>query len=464
LFSTGSEFYVQDHFKVSRKLTLDLGVRYEYMPPFVEWHNRYATFVVDPSLAGYGTLIPAKDGSIEERSLQRPDRNNFSPRLGLAWQATANTVIRAGYGIFYDSTAQGTFSDLPAGNPPFYLDTQIATGNTSATSSVIVKNGFAADALKPEVLAGRAVFNQFPYDFPDALTQQWNLNMQRALPKNMVVSAAYIGSNTVHRRWSAIDLNQPSPGSTAINSRRLFPNQSTITTSLPEGRGNYQALELKLERRFAGGFSTLNGYTWSHAMITDSGPNTRVMQRERGLSPEDMRQRFFSTIIWDIPVGKGRRWVSNGTVSQIIGGWQFSTLFVAQAGLPYTPGQSANTMNWTGANRPNRIGDGNLASGERTPDRWFDKAAFATATPFILGNSGSNIIWAPGVVNLDTTLSRTFQLTERFKLDFRSEFFNVLNEAHLAAPNMTVDVANGGAISSTDTPGRQIQFGMKLIF
>jgi hypothetical protein len=464
LFSTAAEFYAQDHFKVSRKLTLDLGIRYEYMPPFVEWHDRYATFVIEQGLPGYGTLVNAKDGSREERSLQKPDRNNFSPRIGLAYQLALGTVIRAGYGVFYDTTAQGEFSNLPSGNPPFYLDNQIATSNSSSTSNIIVRNGFPADALKPEVITGRALFSQWPYEFPDGMTHQWNVNVQQALPGSSVLSAAYVGSNTIHRRWGAIDVNQPVPGSTAINSRRLFPDQSNITISLPEGRGNYQALELKFERRFAGGFSTLNGFTWSHAMNTDPGPNTRERVRERGLSPEDMRHRFFSTAIWDIPFGAGRKWITSGPMSHIIGGWQLSTLLVAQAGLPYTPGISANTLNSTGGNRPNRLGDGNLPRGERSPDRWFDKTAFVLPPLYVFGNSGSNIISAPGVVNLDTTLSRTFKLSERLTLDFRTEFFNILNEAHFAAPNMTVDIANGGTISSTDTSARQIQFGMKLIF
>jgi len=464
LFSTGYEFYLQDHFKVGRKLTLDLGVRYEYMPPFVEWRNRYATFVVEPGLAGFGRLVNAANGSRQSRSLQQPDRNNFSPRLGLAWQVTPNTVIRSGYGVFYDNTVQSQFSDLPSGNPPFYLDTQTPTANTASTSAVIVRNGFAPDALRPDVLSGRALFSQWPFQFPDGQTHQWNLNVQRALRGSLVASAAYVGSNTIHRRWPAIDLNQPAPGAGAINPRRLFPDQSTVTTSLPEGQSNYQALELKIERRFSGGLSTLNGYTWSHAMITDPGPATRVRQRERGLSPEDMRHRFFSTVVWDIPLGRDRKWMKAGPVSQILGGWQISTLAVVQAGLPYTAGQNVNTMNWTGANRPNRIANGNLPRSERKPERWFDRTAFTQAAPFVLGNSGSNTIFAPGVVNLDTTVSRPFRISERFTLAFRAEFFNILNEAHFAAPNMTVDLVNGGTISSTDSSMRQIQFGLKMIF
>jgi hypothetical protein len=237
-----------------------------------------------------------------------------------------------------------------------------------------------------------------------------------------------------------------------------------VTTSLPEGRGNYQALELRFERRFSSGFSTLNGFTWSKTMSTVMSQNTRQMIREKGLSTEHLGNRFFSTVVWEIPAGRGRKWVSSGVLSHIIGGWQLSTLFTAQDGMPLTPGITANPANTTGAGRPDRIGNGNLPPGQRTPEMWFDKTAFTLPGAYTFGNAGFNIIEGPGLVNFDTTIARMFQLNERFRLDFRTEFFNALNEAQFGFPNMTIDRDVGGTISSTNTPARQIQFGLKLIF
>src|SRR5579872_152247 len=252
--------YFQDNFKISRKLTLNLGIRWEYQPPFVEHNNRLANFVTNPALPGYDTIVPAQGDSVEQRSFQRRDLKDFAPRLGLAYQLTPSMVIRAGYGIFYDTTMQTAFSDLPVGNPPFYVQSDFPSSNQTATSDLAVRNGFPATALQATSLAGLALFSAWPYAMPVGATNQWDFNIQRTLPGSTVLSAAYVGSNTAHRRLTAQDINQPYPGPGALNLRRAFPTLAAITTSVPFGTANYQALELKIERRFAGGFSTLNGY------------------------------------------------------------------------------------------------------------------------------------------------------------------------------------------------------------
>jgi hypothetical protein len=457
--------YYQDDFKVNAKLTLNLGLRYEYQAPFVEHNNRFANFVATPGQPGYGTLVPIQGDSVEQRSLQKRDFKDFAPRVGLAYQLNPSTVIRAGYGIFYDSNTQTAFTDLPVNNPPFYLRPDIPTANSSATSNLIIRNGFSPSFLTYSgVLTGLSLFSAWPYSMPAAMTNQWNLNLQRTLPGNSILSAAYVGSNTAHRRLSAQDVNQPYPGPGALNPRRLFPDLSSVTTSVPFGTSNYQALEVKFERRFSHGFATLNGFTWSHSLNSDVGLDSRDLVREKGDSQQDLRQRFFSTVIWELPFGAGKRWASGGVVSKLAGGWQVSTLFTAQRGLYLTPGYSVNTTNSTGGNRPDRIGNGNLSRGERTPDHWFSTAAFTAPAPFVFGNSGVDILEGPGLVNLDSTVARHFKLTERFRLDFRAEFFNILNNPHFSAPNTTVNVAAGGSISSSLTPAREIQFGLKLLF
>ncbi|MBI3683770.1 MAG: TonB-dependent receptor [Acidobacteria bacterium] len=458
------EAYLQDNYKVSRRLTLNLGVRYEFQTPYIEQNNRVQNFVVDPAKPDYGKLVPVRGSSIEERSFQKPDYNNFAPRIGFAWQVNDHTVLRGGYGIFYDAVSQLPYGSRPAQNPPYYLQVDIATPNASAASAVRVRDGFPPDALNPNVLEGRSIAAVWPYSFADGITHQWNLNVQRNLPGNSVVSAAYVGTNTAHRRLGALSMNQPKPGPGALNPRRLFPNYSDVSMDVPLGTANYQGLELKFERRFTRGFSILTGYTWSHAMIGDIGQDNTVWAPEKGLSPEDLRHRFFLASVWDVPVGRGRRWLGGGILGSLTGGWQISPIFTAQTGLPYTPGVAGNPANTTGGIRPDRLRDGNLPPSERRPERWFDVQAFAVPAPFRFGNTGSNILQGPGLVNLDLMVGRTFRLSERCRLDFRSEFFNLLNEAHFLFPAATINAANAGAISQTVDAARQIQFGLKLVF
>jgi hypothetical protein len=458
------EGYVQDNVKLTRKLTLNLGLRYEFQQPYWERHDRAANFIFDQGLPNYGALVNVSGTSVEDRSFQQTDRNNFAPRIGFAYQAAASTVVRGSYGIFYDNISQLPASSQPVQNPPFFLSTTIPTSNSSSRSNLQVQDGFPANALDPARIEGRSLVSVWPFAFPEGVMHQWNLNVQRSLPSKILVSAAYVGSNIVHRKLIGMDRNQPYPGASSINSRRVFPQYADIQSDIPVGTANYQGLEMRVERRFGGGFSTLNGYTWSHALAGEAGQDTRVAAAEKALSQEDMRHRFFSTVVYELPLGTGKRWLTGHWLRHFAGGWQLSTLFVAQSGMPFSPALSTNPANVTGTVRPNRIGEGNLDRDKRTPEAWFDRTAFTVPAAYTFGNSGRNVLTGPGVVNLDTTVARMFKLTESVRLDFRAEFFNILNEAHFGFPNAQVDRPVGGQISSTSTPARQIQFALKVLF
>jgi hypothetical protein len=458
------EFFLQDNWKVTSKLTLNLGVRYEYQSPFVEQNDRVANFVIDQADPAFGTVIFPRGRSVEDRSFRKRDFNNFAPRIGFAYQLDSKTVVRAGYGIFY----LGTFT-LPTGatpdyNPPFYLQVDIPTQAAASASAHIIQSGFSPNALNPNVLDGRSLAAIWPYPWSDGTSNQWNINVQRSLPGNSLASIAYVGSNTVHSMISANDINQPVPGPGANNPRRAFPRFANILMSVPLGGANYQALEAKFERRFSGGFSILSGYTFSKTLESQIGQQTSILAPEKRLSLQHMPHRFFTAAVWDLPFGGGRRWVSSGTTAQIFGGWQISPILQIQQGLPFTPSVNGNPGNTTGAQRPNRIADGNLPRGERTPDRWFDRTAFTVPAPFTFGNSAANVLYGPGLANLDVTIARTFPLTERFTLDFRSEFFNIFNEAHFLFPVAVTNTPNAATISETASSMRQVQFGLKLIF
>jgi hypothetical protein len=182
------------------------------------------------------------------------------------------------------------------------------------------------------------------------------------------------------------------------------------------------------------------------------------------LSIQHMPHRFFTAGVWDLPFGKNRRWASAGAISHLVRGWQISPILEVQKGLPVTPSVNGNPVNTTGGQRPDRLRDGNLSRGERSPDRWFDPSAFSVPAPFTFGNSAANVLYGPGLANLDLTVARTFRITEKISLDFRSEFFNVFNDAHFSFPNTVVNTPQAGLISETSSSARQIQFGAKLIF
>jgi hypothetical protein len=458
------ELFFQDNWKITPKLTLNLGVRYEYQSPYVEQNDRVANFVVDPADRDFGNVIFPRGDGIEDRSFRQRDLNNFAPRIGFAYQATKAMVIRAGYGIFY----LGTFT-LPTGatpdyNPPFYLQVNIPTQAAAASSALVIRDGFSPNALNPTVLDGRSLAAIWPYGWSDGTMNQWNFNIQHSLPWNSLVSVAYVGSNTVHAMIASNDINQPVPGPGANNPRRQFPRFADILMSVPLGGANYQGLETRFERRFSSGFSVLAGYTFSKTLEKQIGQQTSILAPEKRLSIQHLPHRFFTAAVWDLPLGKGRRWLSGGGISHILGDWQISPILELQKGLPVTPSVNGNPANTTGGQRPNRLRDGNLPRSERSPDRWFDPSAFAVPAPFTFGNSAANVLYGPGLVNLDLTVARTFRVTEKISLDFRSEFFNLFNDAHFSFPNTVVNTPQAGLISETSSSARQIQFGLKLVF
>ena len=460
------ETYIQDNWKVTPKLSLNLGLRYEYQSPYVEQNDRAQNFIIDPDDSRFGTLIPTGSG-VEGRSFRKRDLNDWGPRIGLAYQVAPKTVIRAGYGVFYVGTFRLPVLADPTANPPFYLQNDIPSQVASATSQVVIRDGIPPDALNPDVITGRSLVGVWPFSFRNGMTNQWNFNIQQSLPGNSLVSLAYVGSNTVHTE-SGANVNQPEPGPGGNNPRRWFPQFANITTNPAVGGANYQGLEAKFERRFNDGFSVLSGYTWSKNLAKQLGQRTSYwhLAPEKTISRQHLPQRVFFAGVWNLPFGNGRKYATQGPLAKVIGGWQLSPIFEAQRGLPLSASVAGNPANTTGGQRPNRIGDGNLPRSQRTPQRWFDIGAFEIPDRFTFGNSAAWIIEGPGLVNLDMMISRTFALTEGLSLDFRTEFFNVFNEAHFNFPNGTINRPAGGRISSTMEccPARQVQFGMKLIF
>jgi len=466
--------YISDSWTVSPKLTINFGVRYEVQTRQREKDNRQSFFDYTPGSPTYGTLVQAHGDTHREQTLSNLDNNNFAPRVGFAWQLNQRTVVRGGFGIFYGGVGYyaGNFSG--AANLPYFVRIAINSPTTAANTSLKLSNGFPADALNPALAVNPAVFGQ-PQDFPESEIYQGSIDLQRELWRRMVLSLAYVGSGT--SKLSGLnDINAPKPGPGGAQPRRLFPTFGAINTLSDFAHASYHSLQAKIERRFQSGFSLLSSYTWAHAIdnSTDAEDNNNGSNfpqnsfntnAEKASSAFDIRHRFVSSVVYDLPFGRAASSLDGSKlVRALFSGFQIGGIFVAQTGQPVTLDVAGNPANTTNPVRPDRLGDGNLSSSERNVDRWFDPAAFALPAPFTYGNSGRNVLRAPGLINLDFLVGRNFRLTETLHLELRAEFFNLTNTAHFGRPNATVGSPQFGRITATAAPNRQVQVGVRLAF
>jgi hypothetical protein len=465
--------YFNDNWKVSPRLTLNLGLRYELMARFRERDNRHASFDLNPGSPTFGTVVLAKDGGHRDRTFSDLDKNNFAPRVGFAWQLDDKTVVRGGGGIFYGGFGFYAVGQTTAASPPFFLNITFPSASTAARSNLVLSDGYPADALSPARAVNPAVGAQLiNYPFPEVY--QWNLSIEREVPGGFVASIAYVGNATAHLNGQ-VDMNAPRPGAGALNPRRPFPTFGAINLFAAFAHASYHSLQAKAERRFRNGFSLLSSYTYSHALDnSQDGEDTTYStlpqnqfntNAEKGPSSFDLKHRFVTSAIYDLPLGREGSWLGGSPVTRaIFGGFQVGGIFVAQTGLPVNTSVAGNPANSTNPTRPDRLRDGRLGRGERNIDRWFDPTAFALPAAFTWGNAGRNVLRAPGLVNLDLLLGRNFVITERTRLEFRGEFYNFTNTAHFARPNAVIGSPQAGRITATSVPNRQIQLGLRLVF
>jgi hypothetical protein len=456
--------YAQDDWKLTSNFTVNLGLRWELNSPLREQHNLLSNFD-----AITGTIYVAGTGNVGS-NVYDYDWNNFGPRVGFAWQPfnNAKTVIRAGFGIFYQApvifnSMNGLSSGLPFRNPQ--------TFNSSVASPVTLDNPFpAANA------GGTSTFSGLAKNYGTAEINQWNFNIQRELGFDTVLSLGYYASNGAHIPLSqAFNQPLPGPGTTAqVNARRPYPTYGNITLLETEGNSSFNSLQAKLEKRLSHGLTFLTSYTWGKSIDNTPGAgstsvsskggaqNARNLQAERGLSDFDVRHRLVISPVYNLPFGKGREFLTKGWASQVVGGWELSGIVTWQTGHPITPYVSANISNtFNNSDRPNVVGNAN--DGPKTVQQWFNTAAFVLPASGTFGNAGRNIIAGPGLVQADISLARNFQFKEKLRLQFRAEAFDALNHPNFNLPAATVDSGNFGQITSAADP-RQIQLGLKLNF
>ncbi len=473
--------YVQDDWKLTPKLTLNLGLRYEFWTQPVERNDQQANYIAaDRKLIFANNKIPTGipaslvenvPAGVGSRSLMRSDTNNLAPRLGLAYQLQPTLVLRAGAGLFYaDEPAIGASARLPA-NPPFFQSTSYPTDQINPI--LFLRTGFPVNAIGQNVNIATAGLSGWAPDMQQAYVAHWSLSIQKQI-RNYLCETAYVGTKGTALPVT-YNINTPFAGPGSVASRR--PTQGLGDISYTSGLDNssFNALEARVEHRYSQGLALLASYTYSktldvggESLIGDlSLRDARNVKQERSLSSSDMHHRFVTSVLYDLPVGSGRMVkVTNPFANAVLGNWQMNAILTVRSGQPFTPTLGTSTAN-TGAPRPNRLADGNLPSDSRSIYGWFDKAAFAAPAPYNFGNAGRNILIGPGGTNMDASLFKSFpvrRLGEGGQIQFRAEAFNVLNHPQFAQPSPRVDIAQGATITGLSADMRQIQFALKILF
>ncbi|MFY9556069.1 MAG: TonB-dependent receptor [Blastocatellia bacterium] len=461
-------FYVNDSFRVRPALTISAGLRYEYNSPPVDAFDRANLY--DPETR---SLVPVGTNGVP-RSGFEPDKNNWAPRVGLAWTlgSSANAVLRAGYGVYYDQSSLAPSEGLYFNAPFFDFNLFFTLPQLPLTLNDPFPNKFPFPL--PHSAFG------FQRDLRTPYLQHWNVSLQQALGKSRVVEAAYVGSKGT-KLITARDINQPRPSPAQFNPRPV-PQFDDITFEESSANSNYNSLQVRFQQRLDFGLSILSSYTWSKSIDNASSffasagdPNfpqdSFNTAAERGRSNFDVRHRLSLSYGYDLPFGEGRALLGDsGVWSKILTGWQTFGILTLQSGRPFTVAllseiDNSNTGRSTlgfGANdRPNVAGSAELS--DRTPDRWFNTAAFAFPAFGSFGNAGRNILDGPGFENFNASLMKTTKLKERLDLQFRAEAFNLFNHPNFNLPDNFVGSPTFGRILSAQSP-RHIQFGLKLLF
>jgi hypothetical protein len=475
LYANAFAAFVQDDWKVSSRLTVNLGVRYDifFAPTFPD--GAVSNFLLDYSQTGAAGRLPQirpKDGS--DCGCQQ-NLHNFGPRVGLAYRLGNKTVVRAGFGlIFAQADSFSTQNARWMNQSPDFVEYNLATIDR-ITPRVTLQGGFPVVQLPATSVPGPASVGVTTQDprMPDQYSQQRFFDLQHELPYGLVTTVGYVG-NGARKLILGLDYNLPyGPAASTVASRRNFPYYTGVSRQMPMGNSSYNALIWKVEKRFSKGISFLSAFTWSHTIDNVSevgnsiGTNGPVvpwnLQLNRGNSYIDVRRQWASNVAYELPFGKGKALFNQGRVANaLLGGWQVAALAALRSGLPYTVTTSGGITNAGGADRPNRLGEGTLPSDQRTIDRWFDLAAFAVQPQYTYGNSGRNILFGPGLKNLDLSLSKSFAIAEGKRLQFRAESFNFTNTPAFGQPGTTLNGAGVGQITSAGEP-RRIQFGLKFI-
>ncbi len=497
-------FYGQDNYRVSRSLTLNLGLRWEFNSFFNGIRGQINAFDFDTGKV----IIPTKNGSpdldvqpgvrqilpvfrdlietSEEKglpwSLRPPSRRDVAPRVGFAWRpgGTDKWVVRSAYGIFYVYPD----SNIVLGQvrtPPFLILQVINNDVPTATTLVprrTLTNYFLGQPLvdrnaTPNISTGGT-------EYRTTYTQTWNFLVQREFSKNMAAEIGYVANKGTRTQHSS-NYNVPDPGPGNVQARRPYRNWGVLDYKIWGGSSTYHSLQAKLEKRFSRGYSFLASYSWSKCLDkpgTEEGgsPVYYLDDLNKGPCGFDVPHNFVTSYIYELPFGKGHHFLSNaGRVADfLVGGWQWQGINTLQSGVPYSVGISVDQANTgVGGQRPNVVG---TPIEPRNLGCWYYTSsnpgcrtllpgqadAFVLPAQFTYGNAARNIFHGHGLVQLDMSLIKSFRITESKSVDFRAQAFNVTNTVSFSNPSGTVNLATGGLVTSTRNKARVFEFGLKV--
>ena len=464
-------FFINDSFRLRPSLTLTAGLRYEYNSPAVDARDRANLY--DPathSLVQAGTEGMPRGG-------YEPDKNNFAPRFGLAWTVgqERKTVLRAGYGIYYETSPLAPAEALYFNRPFFDFSLFFPLPGLPLTLS----DPFPSFFPVPLPDSAQAIQR----DLRTPYMQHWNVNIQQELGKSRVLELGYVGSKGT-KLLSARDLNQPQPSVLPPGLPfvpRPVPQFDEINTIETRASSHYHSLQARFQQRLAAGLAMLCSYTWSKSIDDASNffpsagdpnypQNSYNLRAERGRSNFDVRHRLSVSYVYDLPFGRGGKFFDNRRLTTLFSGWQSAALITLQSGRPFTvalvrefdnSGTGISALGFGANDRPNVIANPVLS--DRTPERWFAQSAFAFPAPGTFGNAGRNIISGPGYQNVNFSLVKNTALSETLNLQFRAEVFNLFNHPNFNLPDNFLGSPTFGQITSAREP-RHIQFGLKLLF
>jgi outer membrane receptor protein involved in Fe transport len=512
--------YLQDDWKLTDKLTLNLGLRYEYESPRTERYNQLTNF--DPaatppltaaglSLKGALSFVGANGNSREQWN---PDRNNFAPRIGFAWNVLPKTVVRGGGGIFYAAMtgvggASGAFgvsgfeaattlvTSLNGVTPLNFLDNPYPTGINQATGS----------SLGAATLLGQNI-RFVDRNLRQSYSAQWNLNVQRELPGGLLFELGYAGNRGLKLQQD-LELNQLPDSALALGDglRATVPNPfagqistgtlaaatvtraqllrpyphflSVVSVNAAFASSNYHAAVASLQRRFSKGLTVNGAYTFSKLIdlalgqfagesVSNAGfQNNNNLRADRSLSALDAPHRLVINGLYSLPFGAGRKFNPKGIGGLIVNGWEASAIYTYQSGGPLAFSSATNTtFAQGGGQRPNLIGNPVLADGDRTLTRWFNTAAFAAPAAYTFGTAPRSLgsVRSDGISGIDFSVVKNTKLYENVALQFRAEFFNLTNTVRFAPPNTSFGSAAFGQVSAQSNQPRVVQFALKLIY
>jgi hypothetical protein len=481
--------YAQDDWQARDNLTFNLGLRYEYNQHMYDADNRLSSIdlsvpggryviasddngEIHPSAGDLLPLIPIQYTTTAEagwgNGLMKPSKVRLAPRLGFALALDdSRAVIRGGYGIFLNQWAYSVQTAF-ARNLPFFYTKQVDVPLTQRVPTFQTSNILTSNAT------GTIAGNIMDYQYAVEYSQTWSGGIQYELGSSTMAEVSYMGTWTLGADNATIH-NVPEPGEGPIQPRRPIPQLSRINAIRFDGKSIYHGLTLKLERRFTSDVAFNASYTLSHSKDDASSPGateseTNVPQDVRNIFDEtgewalssfDHRHQFIVSGLYQLPFFRD----SVGLTRAILGDWRANAVFIAQTGAPFTVNLSVDRANIGAgpAQRPDQLRDPNLSGDQRTPDRWFDTAAFALPAQYAFGSAPRNSVFGPGFANMDFALAKTWSVAGRSDLEFRWEIFNLFNRTNFDLPNRIFGSPNFGRIFSARNP-REMQFGLRLSF